>query len=145
MPLKCLFLQYNLRLHVLFIYERDIFMRFTREVQIEYCIMKTSNHHNSRQILFYSSLYNIAFFGVLTMDLQHMFRSGLVVQFIYVLCDDHHRSTLFAEPGLTLSNSSVGCAGTGIQSEFSAVVIELPHSAGVTRERFRSCQILTKK
>lgn len=79
------------------------------------------------------------------MDLQDVSGSGALVQLVDVLRDHHQRSALSAETRLALGDGSVSGAGLGVQGQLSAIVVELPHAAGVTRETLWRGQILTRQ
>lgn len=80
----------------------------------------------------------------LTVDLQHVSGPGALVELVDVLRDHHQRASLSAETRLTLGDGSVSGAGRGVQGQLSAVLVELPDAAGVTRETLRRGQILPR-
>lgn len=78
----------------------------------------------------------------LTVNLEHMFGAGLLVEVVYALSDDDHGAALLLQAGLTLCDSHVCRVGLRTQGQLAPVVVELPDLGRMAREGFWGCQIL---
>lgn len=78
----------------------------------------------------------------LTVNLEHMFGAGLLVEVIYALSDDDHRAALLLQAGFALCDSQMCRVRLLAQGQLAPVVVELPDLGRMAREGFWGCQIL---
>lgn len=81
---------------------------------------------------------------MLTVNLEHVFGAGLLVEVVYALRDDDHGASLLPQPGLTLRDGQMCHVGLHAQSQLTSVLVELPDPGWGAREGFWGCQILGK-
>lgn len=78
----------------------------------------------------------------LTVNLEHMFGAGLLVEVVYALSDDDNGAALLLQARFTLCDCQMCRVGLLTQGQLAPVVVELPHLGRMARKGFWGCQIL---
>lgn len=81
---------------------------------------------------------------LLTVNSEHVFGAGLVVEVIDALRDDDHRAALLPQPGFALRYGQMGGVGLPVQRRAPPVLVELPDPRWISREGLRRRQVLRR-